>query len=139
MSNNSSKLISLMFIIGQRMREEMKHRPEWKGVSWLHFEALRYIEESGKPTMRTIAAHFSITPPAATLLVDGLVANGLLRRTMDAKDRRTVRIALTAKGRALVLRGIRQRVETIKKVFSVLNTKEHEELVRMLGKIAKNN
>ena len=127
-----------MFVIGQRMREEMKQSVAQNGCSWLHFETIRYIEENDKPTMRDIADYFSITPPAATLLIDGLVANKMLRRIVDPKDRRAVRIALTPKGKAVLERGLRQRVKTIKEVFSVLDTKEYGELVRMLDKIAKN-
>lgn len=125
-----------MFVIGRRMRDEMKHSEERNGVSWLHFEALRYITDAGKPTMRDLATYFSITPPAATLLVDGLVRNGMLRRIIDPKDRRAVRIGLTPKGMRTIEQGIRERREKIAEVFSVLNKKEHNELARILTKIA---
>jgi len=137
MPNNSSKLISLMFLIGRQMKEEMKEHAGKNGYSWLHFETLRYINDEGKPLMRDVAAHFSITPPAATLLVDGLVQNKTLRRIVDPKDRRAIRVALTPKGKKILAGGIKQRLKKIKEVFSVLNGKEHAELVRILGKIAK--
>jgi len=124
-----------MFIIGRRMRDEMKQKGEPNGVSWLHFEALRYIADTGKPTMRDLASYFSITPPAATLLVDGLVASGMLRRVVDPKDRRAVRIGLTPKGMRTIEQGIRERKKKIAEVFSVLNKKEHDELARILTKI----
>jgi len=113
----------------------MKHGAHAQGFSWLHFEALRYVRDHGRPTMRDIAAHFSITPPAATLLVEGLVANRMLRRIVEAKDRRTVRVALTAKGKTYLDAGVRYRTKKIKEMFSVLNEKEYEELVRILQKI----
>jgi DNA-binding MarR family transcriptional regulator len=137
MPNNSSKIISLMFIIGRRMREEMKQNEKIGGCSWIHFEALRYIDEKGKPLMSDVAAYFSITRPAATLLVDGLVEGKMLRRIVDPKDRRSVRVALTTKGKNILAHGIKQRVKKIQEVFSVLDTKEHAELVRILNKIAK--
>jgi len=136
MPNNSSKLISLMFVIGRKMRDEMKPTMAKTGCSWIHFEALRYVQDNGKPLMRDVAAHFSITPPAATLLIDGLVANKMMRRIIDAKDRRAVRIALTPKGKQMLARGIQDRMKKIKELFSVLNAKEHAELVRILEKIA---
>ena len=137
MPNQSSQLVSLMFVIGRRMREEMKQTSVQNGCSWLHFEALRYIQENGKPTMRDIAAHFSITPPGATLLVEGLVVNKMLKRVVDTKDRRTVRIALTPKGKKMIDHGVQVRMKKIKEVFSVLNQKEYAELIRILEKIAK--
>jgi DNA-binding MarR family transcriptional regulator len=137
MPNNSSKIISLMFIIGRRMREEMKQNERVGGASWIHFEALRYIDEQGRPLMSDVAAHFSITRPAATLLVDGLVKNKMLRRIVDPHDRRAVRVALTPKGKQVLTQGIKQRMKKIQEVFSVLDAKEHTELVRILTKIAK--
>jgi MarR family transcriptional regulator, 2-MHQ and catechol-resistance regulon repressor len=137
MPNNSSKLISLMFVIGRQMKEEMKENATKSGYSWLHFETLRYINEEGKPLMRDVASNFSITPPAATLLVDGLVQNKMVRRIVDPKDRRAIRVALTPKGKKVLASGIKQRLKKIKEVFSVLDAKEHSELIRILEKIAK--
>ena len=137
MPNNSSQLLSLMFVIGRRMRDEMKATDAKNGFSWLHFETLRYVREAGKPLMRDVAANFSITPPAATLLIDGLVTDKMLRRIVDPRDRRVVRVALTPKGRQVIERGIEQRAKKIKELFSVLNAKEHIELIRILKKIAK--
>ena len=136
MPDNVSKLISLMFVIGRKMREEMKQSMQQSGCSWLHFEVLRFVDEHKRTLMRDVAANFSITPPAATLLVDGLVAGRLLRRIVDPKDRRAVRIAITPKGKQVLARGIEERIKKIKSIFSVLNAKEHVELFRILDKIA---
>jgi long-chain acyl-CoA synthetase len=43
----------------------------------------------------------AVKPPSITALVDGLVARGLVERTVDAADRRRVTHELTAEGRAL--------------------------------------
>ena len=138
MPENSSKLMSLMFVIARRMREDMKHTLLKDGCSWIHFETMRYVRENQRPLMRDVAAHFSITPPAATLLVDGLVRNKLLQRIVDPKDRRAVRVVLAANGKKMMERGIRERMKQIKELFSVLSHKERAELIRMLDKIAKN-
>lgn len=138
MPNNSSKLISLLFIIGRRMRNEVDQKQKKEPYSMLHFETLHYVEEHGQPSMRDIAGYFRVTPPAATILIDGLVKNRYLKRTVDKTDRRGIRIMLTPKGKQLLARGIKARVEKIKSVFSVLDTKESAELIRILEKIAKN-
>src|ERR1700735_1707094 len=99
MPNNSSKLISLLFIIGRRMRDEVGKREKREPYSMLHFETLHYVEQRKQPSMRDIAGYFRVTPPAATLLIDGLVKNRYLKRTADKKDRRGIRIMLTPKGK----------------------------------------
>jgi DNA-binding MarR family transcriptional regulator len=137
MPNNSSNLASLLFVIARQMRDEMKQSLPKNGCSWIHFEALRYIEDSGKPLMRDVAEHFSITPPAATLLIDGLVEIKLLRRIVDLKDRRAVRIALTPRGKQMLVRGMQQRLKRVKEVFSALDDDEQKALILMLKKIVK--
>jgi DNA-binding MarR family transcriptional regulator len=136
MPNNSSKLISLLFVIGRRMRDEMKRNNGQNASSWLHFETLRYVSENGKPLMRDVATYFSITPPAATLLIDGLVASKMLKRVVGPKDRRTVRVAITSRGKQVMEQGIRERMKKIKELFAVLTAREHEELVSILTKMA---
>lgn len=139
MPRDSSKLLSLIFVIGRQMRDEMKPVMAKTGCSWIHFEALRYARDNGKPLMRDVAAHFSITPPAATLLIDGLVDSKMLRRIIDRKDRRAVRVALAPKGRKILTRGIQERMKKIKELFSVLNAREQAELIRILGKIVESS
>lgn len=136
MLNHSAKLTSLMFMIGRRMRDDMRQYGKENAVSWLHFETLRYVREAGTPLMRDVAEHFSITPPAVTLLVEGLVANQMLRRIVDAKDRRAVRIGLTPKGKETLVRGMRYRKRKITAMFSALNARERTELIRILEKLA---
>src|ERR1700722_14170193 len=138
MPNNSSQLLSLLFVIGRRMRDEMSKDGGKNACSWLHFEELRYVNDNGKPLMRDVASYFSITPPAATLLIDGLVANKMLKRIIDQKDRRTVKLSITPKGKQMMEQGIRERMKKIKEVFAVLTPHEHEELISILNKIAVN-
>ena len=79
----------------------------------LEFETLKYVKDTGKPHMREVAKNFHVTPPAATLMIDGLVKAKLLARVVDPKDRRSVRVSMTAKGKQLLERGITKKVNEI--------------------------
>jgi len=57
------------------------------------------IAHRGQPTMSEVAEELRLHPSTVTVLVDGLVAHGLVRRTADPRDRRVVRVSETAKGR----------------------------------------
>lgn len=129
MATDSVKILSLLFNFGRRMRDE--HRT----CSMLHFQTLRYVKEHGKPLMHDLAAYLCVTRPAATLLIDGLVKDKLLRRVLDPRDRRSVRIALTKQGNAFLARGIRAKTAKFKKALSVLTPKERAALVAILEKI----
>jgi MarR family transcriptional regulator, 2-MHQ and catechol-resistance regulon repressor len=139
-SKGSSELVSLMFVMGRFMREKMnKTITSGRFGSMLHFETLRYIKEEGKPLMRDVARHFRITPPAATLLIDGLVKEKFLTRIVDPKDRRAVRITLTPQGKKIIARGIMHRIKELKKIFAGLTASEQAQLTAILRKITNQN
>lgn len=140
MESNIQELASLMFAMGRFMREHMQKK--MKGSicpSLLHLETLRYVKEGGRPLMSDVARTFSVTPPAATLLVDGLVKEKLIKRIVGPKDRRTVRIALTARGKKMIEQGIKERMNEIKRIFSTLSHEERNHLIAILKKLIKNN
>lgn len=133
-----SKIVSLFFIIGRRMRDESHKKVPRRYASLLHFETLRYVRDHKKPLMRDVAKHFLITPPAATLLIDGLVKERFLMRMVDARDRRAVRVMLTQRGKVLLARGIKEKIAALKSSFSVLSAKERVQLEHILEKVARN-
>jgi DNA-binding MarR family transcriptional regulator len=133
MPANNAKIFSLLFDIGRRMREGQQR------FSMLHFQTLRYIKEQGRPLMQDVARHLCITPPAATLLIEGLAREGLVRRVLDKRDRRVVRVALSKGGKSFLVRGIRQRMKKLERLFAVLTPKERATLIAILKKIAAGN
>ena len=128
--SKNTELTSLMFAIGRSMRKgKDKH-------SFLHFEALRFVKDSGKPLMREVARHFNITPPAATLLVEGLVRDKLLARVTDRKDRRAIRVILTSAGRATLAKGIKEKITRLNKIFAALTEEEKDQMIALFKKMA---
>jgi DNA-binding MarR family transcriptional regulator len=139
MESSISDLLSLLFVVGRSMRESMrKSILDGKSASFLQFETLRYIKEHRRPLMRDVAEYFRITPPAATLLLDGLVREKFIARAFDAKDRRAVRLALTESGNRYLTRGIDAHLKRLKKLFAVLSPDERAQLIVILRKILKN-
>jgi DNA-binding MarR family transcriptional regulator len=132
MRSDSTKILSLMFAIGRQMRDEGKN-------SMLHFQTLRYVQERGNPFMQDVAGYLCVTPSAATLLIDGLVKEKLLSRSFDIRDRRAVRVTLTESGKRFLARGIRKKMDKLKKIFAVLTAKERARFIVILQKIAKHS
>ena len=133
------ELVSHMFIMGRLMRDKM-HRTTGVGqCTLLEFETLKYVKDIGRPHMREVAKNFHVTPPAATLMIDGLVEAKLLARVLDPKDRRSVRVAITPKGKAASGAGDHKQVREMKKIFGVLTPAERTHFVAVLKKIIKNN
>ncbi len=134
-----SEIVSLVFLMGQSLKERMHKGIDHGKCTLLELEALRYVEREGRPLMSEIARKFHVTPPAATLLIAGLVREKLLARALDPSDRRSVRIALTKKGRLLLAKGMARRVREMKKAFAVLAPEERAMFADILRKITKTN
>jgi len=91
-------------------------------------DCLRAVGELGAPTMSEIAAALHLHPSTVTVLVDGLVAHGLVKRRADAKDRRVVRVAETARGR----RGKEKHMTAMRaRVAELLSEVSDEDLQRL--------
>jgi DNA-binding MarR family transcriptional regulator len=136
---NMEELISHIFIMGRLMRDKLHKNINAGQCSLLEFETMKYVKDVGQPHMRDVAKNFHVTPPAATLLIESLVEAKLLARVLDPKDRRSVRVSLTPKGRKVLERGIAKKVGEMKKIFGALTPAERTQFVSIIKKIIKNN
>ena len=97
------------------------------------------MQEHERPLMHDVAGYLCVTPPAATLLIDGLVKDGrFLVRSFDKKDRRLYGWRSPV-GEAFLGRGIRNKMNKLKQLFAVLTPKERAALVALLEKVSKEN
>ena len=72
---------------------------------------------------------------AMTGIVDRLVREGYLRRESDPKDRRIIKIRLTAKGERAVTQILEKKKQMIIKMFGMISQGEREEYLRILTHI----
>ena len=62
---------------------------------------LRELWEEDGLSQRELSSRVGMMEPTTVVAIRGMVQSGLVRRVKDKKDRRKVRIHLTAKGRRL--------------------------------------
>lgn len=132
---NADYLISLIFTTRKIIREEMgggKINP----LSILKLKTLEYVEEKKNPTMRDVAGYLAITASSTTPLIDGLVASGQIKRAYDGRDRRIIRLVVTAKGKKNLKSGYRAMSGRLKKVLKKLNESELRNLANILKKLS---
>jgi DNA-binding MarR family transcriptional regulator len=85
----------------RRLHRIQKHQMEPIGITPAQARLLRTLAYYDQPPrMADLAERLEVVPRAVTSLVDGLEANGWVRRTPDPTNRRVVRIELTDAGRA---------------------------------------
>lgn len=102
------------------------------GFSLPQVGLLMRLYHGGCCEVHEIGEHFATTSAAASQLVERLVQGGLVERTLDPDDRRARQIALTAKGRSLVLRGIEQRHRWVDELVSGLTAAEKTQVGKAL-------
>lgn len=68
------------------------------GLSPLEFNALMHVGEAEDLTPKALAIHLDITTGAVTAMTDRLVSAGLVERTPNPADRRSLLLSLTDTG-----------------------------------------
>jgi MarR family 2-MHQ and catechol resistance regulon transcriptional repressor len=72
-----------------------------------------------------------------TLIVDKLEDRGLVERGPDPDDRRALRVALKPAGRKLIARLFPSHAQEVVEVFSVLSSKEQQQLGDLCRKLGR--
>lgn len=80
-----------------------------------------------------------VTSGAVTNRLDRLVSKGLITREVDPNNRRTVRIALTARGREVVDAALQDHVTNEERLLSTLTAGQREQLEDLLRALLHNH
>lgn len=83
------------------------------GIGPAQLSVLSVLVFLGPKTMRELAEAEQVKPPTMSRVVDGLVRQRLAQRNTNTEDRRSLRIAATAKGKRLLLAGRDRRVQAL--------------------------
>jgi DNA-binding MarR family transcriptional regulator len=92
--------------------------------------ALASIDRHGPLTPSELAAREQIQRPTTTRIVDRLVAEGLVERTPDPHDRRCLRLATTAAGRATLRASRRRKTALLVRALDDLGPEDRATLER---------
>jgi DNA-binding MarR family transcriptional regulator len=98
---------------------------------------LAIVADNRHTNMSRLAEALDVVPSSASRLCDRLEATGLLRRVPDPRDRREVRLMLTAAARRLLDEIRRRRQASLAAVLGRMPEKARQELVRALEAFAE--
>ena len=99
------------------------------------FWTLDYLNKTGVSTMTDLARYLKISRAAATGLVDRMLTQGFIMRKKTLGDRSVVRIAVTAKGRAIIENIHRQKHKSLERIFSKISSRDRAEYIRILEQV----
>jgi DNA-binding MarR family transcriptional regulator len=124
-------LMSDLVLDNQRRREVS----EALGMSFGRARALRRLARNPM-SMGELAAVLGIDPPNATVLVDDMEAQGLVRRRPHPTDRRAKLVEATRKGKDKARRAD-EILATPPPALSALGTDDLEALARILARVTE--
>ena len=94
------------------------------------------LSDFGVP-VNTIGPIIDLTPGSISIAVDRLVAKGLVSRVESAEDRRVRIVALTPRGKDLIVSAFAKHSGQMRRVFSELSAEELHTLEVALKKVGK--
>jgi len=103
------------------------------GLSMAQMVTLHVLEHLCVQSVSAIAQILRLSLPATSHLVERLVRAGLVERTEDPEDRRTKRVALTARGAGFVRKLEAARTREVAEVLDQLSAGARRRLSETLG------
>jgi DNA-binding MarR family transcriptional regulator len=129
-SERNQQLATRLHSAAIRMLRMLRREDESSGLSAPRLSALSVIVFSGPISLAELAAAEQVRPPTMTRLVEALVQDSLVTRTVDERDRRVVRISATEAGKLILEEGRRRRVEALTRRLGGLADSEMRALLR---------
>ncbi|MEH6475868.1 MAG: MarR family transcriptional regulator [Sneathiella sp.] len=121
---------NLAYILAQAHRhvhQKLEQQLKMEGVQVEHWRVLDVLSDEKGRSMGDLAEIVLMNHPALTKMLDKMVANGLVLRSLDAKDQRKVLVFITNTG-----------LELHQKLNNHA-TKFHDQYVRAIGPNKLNN
>ena len=108
------------------------------GLTMAKMRALAVLSVLDQPLIRELALHAVVEPSTLSRALDGLVAEGLVRREADAEDSRSTRVSLTDQGRRAFNRLWPHMAEAYDRLFQGIPEEKRLALVATLRKVLAN-
>jgi DNA-binding MarR family transcriptional regulator len=129
------QIIHTVFELGRLIRHDALCREkgrEGEKTNFLQIHALFIIDAQEGLTMKEFASALMITSPSATSFINRLVRMGWVTRMSDPKNRKIIRLKLSAKGKTVMKKKMLERREHMHSILNQLSSKDQESLSRIL-------
>jgi DNA-binding MarR family transcriptional regulator len=104
-------------------------------ITMPQFIVMNFLNRRGESSMTDLAHFINVTTAAVTGMVDRLVRDGYVARSNDPKDRRIIRIALTAKGARVVKLMLEDQRKIMIEMFGMISPSERRQYLKILEHI----
>jgi DNA-binding MarR family transcriptional regulator len=116
-----------------RLLRTLRKEDDGTGLSAPRLSALSVVAFAGPLSLAELAAAEQVRPPTMSRIVDALVEAGLVTRERAPDNRRSVRIAATARGVRLMNEGRKKRIRALVERLDRLAEDDRRLLARAAG------
>ena len=116
----------------QHSMREFKQLMDDNGLSPSQIIALFSLYHSDPCGVTAIGSQLGVSNAASSQLIDRLVLQGLIERTVDPTDRRAKCLTITGKGKDLVERGITTRTQWMEGLTTKLTPEQQATVIAAL-------
>ena len=138
MKRNLTRLIDLMLATNHLIRQRAKRRCQITPVSAIGLRTLLFISNKKLSTMTELADHLGVRPPTATSMINHLVKDKLVRRTVNGDDRRIVILEVTPKGKREAQKVLEKVSHKFNLIFAGLSARDASQFINTLEKVIYN-
>jgi len=107
-TESSEEIAGRLRLSATRLARRLRQQAD-TGLSPSQLSALAVVERHGPLTLGALADYEQVAPPSVTRVVAKLEADGFLTRQPDPDDRRVTRVAVTTKGKSLLVASRRRK------------------------------
>ncbi len=140
MTRGNQETVHVWLVMMKAMRALTRYAAagiEETGLGLSDFGVLEVLLHKGPLPVNAMGPMVDLTPGSISIAVDRLVAKGLVSRVESAEDRRVRIVALTPRGKDLIVSAFRKHSGEMKRVFSALSPEELRDLEASLKKAGK--
>jgi DNA-binding MarR family transcriptional regulator len=131
-----AQLADLLQRLTRRLRRAQAEQLAPLGLTPAQERAVRMITRSEEPPRMTeLADHLGIAPRSVTTVIDALEKAGLVRREIDPKNRRAIRLHLTDRGLAVRDDMLQARRRAAEDLFAPLSAEDRGNLGDLLSRL----
>jgi DNA-binding MarR family transcriptional regulator len=127
-STNSQSIADQLHSVAIHLLRRLRREDAGSGLNAPRLSALSVIVFGGAVTLGDLAVAEQVRPPTMTRIVNALEEQGLVAKTKNAKDGRSLYLSATPAGRKLLLEGRERRVHALAAQIEALSPMQRKTL-----------
>jgi DNA-binding MarR family transcriptional regulator len=128
---SARELLEVVPAVMREIRTQMRTRGS-PDLTVPQFRTLAFVNRNKGSSLSEVADHIGLTPPSASMLVDGLIQRGMMTREEHPNDRRRVRLTVTGAGEAILETSTHGTMTYLAKKLSSVSADDREVIVKAM-------